>query len=262
MSQLPPPSLPPVDNVREALRHGHPAVLARGGGRLGSVAVVAAAQAATPAMVNWMTRQARGLVSVALTRERCVELDMAVLGQSPRALHQHRFTVLIDAASGITTGISAQDRARAVTTVADPRCSAHDLVCPGHVCGIESAPRGVLERPSMADAAVDLVVLADCYPAALLCDVLDEDGSALAAERAGTYAACHCMPCATVDDVVRERRAREYGHASTVRTYSASVHASNGDAAGEAARLQLTPAPPRALGAQDRLLVPRFGRRH
>ena len=136
-----------------------------------------AAEKVTPAKINLMTKQARGLICAALTAERIVELGLKPMVQENTALLRTNFTVSVDAGKGTTTGISAQDRAKTIKTLINPETKPEDLACPGHVFPISAKPGGVLIRTGHTEAAVDLARLAGLYPAGVICEIMAENGT-------------------------------------------------------------------------------------
>src|SRR2546422_5782779 len=136
-----------------------------------------AAQFATPDAVNFMTKEARGLICLCLTDERCDELGLRQMTERNETPYGTAFTVSIEAREGITTGISAPDRSRTIQVAIDPSKSPRDLVQPGHVFPLRARPGGVLERAGQTEAAVDLARLAGLIPADVVCEVMKEDGT-------------------------------------------------------------------------------------
>lgn len=139
---------------------------------------IAAAEHATPEMVNFITKEARGLLCVSVTMQRARELQLEPMVQRNTSQHETNFTVSIDAiAEGVTTGISAFDRYMTLKMIADPSCSADDFSRPGHIFPLRAMDGGVLRRVGHTEAAVDLAMLAGCQPVGLLCEILHDDGS-------------------------------------------------------------------------------------
>lgn len=139
--------------------------------------LVMAASLATPETINLMIRHARGLLCVPMTEHGLKRLGIGDMSPANRESFRTAFTVSVDAATGISTGISAHDRARTVRLLADPNTTANDLVQPGHVFPLRARPGGVLERAGHTEGAVDLVSLAGLAPCAAICEILNEDGS-------------------------------------------------------------------------------------
>ena len=139
--------------------------------------MIIAAEKITPDAINTMVRFARGLVCVPTTSERLTELGIDDMVRLNRDSKGTAFTVTVDAATGVTTGISAADRARTIRLMADPKKSAGDFVSPGHVNPLRARRGGVLERAGHTEAAVDLARLAGLYPCAAICEIMNDDGT-------------------------------------------------------------------------------------
>ena len=138
--------------------------------------LVMAADKATPEAVNFMAKYGRGLICVPMLGERLDELEIGMMVSHNTAPMGTAFTVTVDARRGVTTGTSAYDRAVTIRTLVDPSMGARDLTAPGHIFPLRAMPGGVLRRAGHTEAAVDLARLAGCYPAGVICEVLDEDG--------------------------------------------------------------------------------------
>ena len=136
-----------------------------------------AAQFATPEAVNFMATHGRGLICLSLTPERCDELGLDLMAAKNESPFETPFTVSIEAREGVTTGISAHDRARTIQVAIDPESSPRDLVQPGHIFPLKSRAGGVLERAGQTEAAVDLARLAGLNPAGVICEVMNDDGT-------------------------------------------------------------------------------------
>lgn len=202
------PSFATVTEALAVLRVGRPLVLcAEDGGR---PIVVAAAGATDAGVVNFMAREARGLICLALTPERCDELGLELI--PPRrgpGDETEAFTVSIEARDGVTTGISAGDRARTVAVAVDPAAGEDDVCSPGHVFPIRVDANGVLGRPAAAEAAVDLARAAGLDPAATLCAVLGDHGDVLDPEETATWCDAHGLLAVSIAAVIEWRRGRE-----------------------------------------------------
>ncbi len=171
------PAFIEVEDAAARLREGEFLVLCEREDDEAIGCLVVAAEFADTAAVNFMVREARGLVCLALTDRRCEELGLAKMARGRQErVAAFPFTVTIEAATGVTTGISAADRARTIAVAIDPGAGPRDLVVPGHVAPLRAAPGGVLERPFLTEAAVELAVLAGSTPAAAICQILAEDG--------------------------------------------------------------------------------------
>lgn len=175
-----------------------------GGGYL-----VASATRASPELVNFMASEARGLICLALTEERMKQLGIPMMVSEGPVARRHAFGASIEASDGVTTGISAADRARTILAASAPGAGPDDIVMPGHVFPIQVRPGGVLVKPGVPEAAVDLVELATDEPAAALCAVLDDEGAVATADDLETLAKRWGLPLVHVGQVVAHRLGRE-----------------------------------------------------
>ena len=171
--------------------------------------LILAAEHATPAAINFMARFGRGLVCVPTTEERLKQLGVERMVLQNRESFKTDFQVSVDAAQGITTGISAADRARTVQVMASPTAVAEDLVQPGHVFPLRARPGGVLQRAGHTEAAVDLARLAGCRPIGVICEILKDDGAMARLPDLVKFARRHKLKLATIEDLIKYRRTRE-----------------------------------------------------
>ncbi len=167
--------------------------------------LVCAAEKATPEMINFMARCGRGLVCVPMTGARTDELALHPQTTDNAALHGTAFTVSVDAAAGVTTGISAADRARTIRLLADDRTRPGDLVRPGHVFPLRARDGGVLVRAGQTEGAVDLCRLADLTPVGVICEIMNEDGTMARREDLAKFCATHGLKMCSVADIIRYR---------------------------------------------------------
>ncbi|SDH71552.1 3,4-dihydroxy-2-butanone-4-phosphate synthase [Pseudomonas panipatensis] len=189
----------------EALRRGEPVVLSDGEDDASDGVLLQAAEFADAAAVNFFAREARGLICLALTSERCQALGLEPMVAAPRAGEGPGFTVSIEATSGISTGISAADRARTVQVAVDPASGPADLVSPGHIFPLRALPGGVMSRAGHAEAACDLTRLAGLRPAALLAGILDEDGDNARGETLRAFARRHGLRMGGIAELIHHR---------------------------------------------------------
>jgi 3,4-dihydroxy 2-butanone 4-phosphate synthase / GTP cyclohydrolase II len=168
-----------------------------------------AAQFVTPEHINFMAKHGRGLICLALTPKRCSDLRLEPMVAQNQARFQTAFTVSIEAREGVSTGISAADRARTIQVAVDPTCGAQDIVQPGHIFPLMARPGGVLERTGQTEAGVDLARLAGLQPAAVICEVMNDDGSMARVPDLVPYAREHGLKIVTVADLIRYRRRTE-----------------------------------------------------
>ncbi|HEX7529865.1 MAG TPA: 3,4-dihydroxy-2-butanone-4-phosphate synthase, partial [Pyrinomonadaceae bacterium] len=139
--------------------------------------LVCAAEKVTPEMINFMARHARGLICLPLTEERCDELNLSPQVADNTSHLGTAFTISIEARHGVTTGISAADRATTIQTAVDQRTKPQDLARPGHIFPLRAKKGGVLVRPGQTEAAVDMARIAGLYPAGVICEIMNDDGT-------------------------------------------------------------------------------------
>jgi 3,4-dihydroxy 2-butanone 4-phosphate synthase/GTP cyclohydrolase II len=171
--------------------------------------LIFAADKVTPEAINFMARFGRGLICVAMTSERCDELDLPLMVEKNTSAHETAFTVSVEAAKGTTTGISAHDRAETVRVLADPEAGPGDLRRPGHMFPLRARRGGVLKRAGHTEAGTDLARLAGLTPAAVLCEVMDDDGQMARLPRLVEFAREHKLGLTTVADLIAYRMKTE-----------------------------------------------------
>ena len=167
------------------------------------------AEKVTPEAINFMARYGRGLICMPLTRERCAQLGLKLMVLENRESHRTQFTTSIDAASGVTTGISAADRAATVLATVHPDAKPSDLVQPGHIFPLMAEPGGVLTRAGHTEAGCDLARLAGLEPAAVLVEILNEDGTMARRPELEAFALEHGLKLGTIADLIRYRMTTE-----------------------------------------------------
>jgi len=168
--------------------------------------LVIPAQMATPEAVNFMAKHGRGLICLALERQRVEQLGLPLMSMRNGTRHQTAFTISIEARDGISTGISAFDRARTIQVAIDPAKGAGDIVTPGHVFPLVAREGGVLVRTGHTEAAVDVARLAGLQPAGVICEVLNEDGSMARRDDLVQFAQFHGLKIGTIADLIAYRR--------------------------------------------------------
>ena len=198
-----------IEEAIEEIRQGRMVVVCDDEDRENEGDLTMAAQFATPEAINFMAKEARGLICLALTPERCDELGLDLMAAKNETPLQTAFTVAIEAREGVTTGISAADRARTIQVAVDPGASPRDLVQPGHVFPLKAKPGGVLERTGQTEAAVDLARLAGLNPAGVICEVMNEDGTMARVPDLIPYCERHGLKMVTVADLIAYRRRTE-----------------------------------------------------
>src|SRR4051812_27007579 len=166
-----------IEDAIEDIRSGKMVVVCDAEDRENEGDLTLAAQFATPEAINFMAKEGRGLICLALEPSRCDELGLDLMAAKNESPFQTAFTVSIEAREGVTTGISAHDRARTVQVAIDPRSTGHDLVQPGHIFPLKAKSGGVLERAGQTEAAVDLARLAGVTPAGVICEIMNDDGT-------------------------------------------------------------------------------------
>jgi 3,4-dihydroxy 2-butanone 4-phosphate synthase/GTP cyclohydrolase II len=171
--------------------------------------LVCAAEKITPDMINFMAREGRGLICLPLTEERCDELHLQPQVADNTSRLGTAFTVSIEARRGVTTGISAADRATTILTAVDPRTRPQDLARPGHVFPLRAKNGGVLVRPGQTEAAVDIARIAGLYPAGVICEIMNEDGTMARLPQLREFASIHGLKIISVADLVRYRITKE-----------------------------------------------------
>ncbi len=171
--------------------------------------LVCAAEKVTPEIINFMARHARGLICLPLTEERCDELHLTTQVADNTSFLGTAFTVSIDARRGITTGISAADRATTILVAVDQSAKPQDLARPGHIFPLRAKNGGVLVRPGQTEASVDIARIAGLYPAGVICEVMNEDGTMARLPQLEAFAAQHSLKMITVADLVRYRMQKE-----------------------------------------------------
>jgi 3,4-dihydroxy 2-butanone 4-phosphate synthase/GTP cyclohydrolase II len=199
----------PVEEALEEIRRGRMVVVCDGEDRENEGDLVMPAQFATPEAVNFMAKEARGLICLALTPERCDELGLDLMAAKNEAPLQTAFTVSIEASEGVTTGISAHDRARTVQVAIDPHSRPDDLRQPGHIFPLKAKSGGVLERTGHTEASVDLAGLAGLIPAGVICEIMNEDGTMARVPDLVPYCERHGLKMITVADLIAYRRRTE-----------------------------------------------------
>jgi 3,4-dihydroxy 2-butanone 4-phosphate synthase / GTP cyclohydrolase II len=198
-----------IEEALEEMRAGHMVVVCDDEDRENEGDITLAAQFATPENINFMAREARGLICLALTPERCDELGLDLMAAKNESAFETAFTVSVEAREGVTTGISAHDRAHTIQVAIDPRTEPHDLVQPGHVFPLKARSGGVLERTGQTEAGVDLARLAGLIPAAVICEVMRDDGQMARIKDLIPYCERHGLKMITVADLVKYRRRTE-----------------------------------------------------
>ena len=198
-----------IDEAIEEIRRGRMVVVCDDEDRENEGDLVMAAQFATPEAVNFMATHGRGLICLALTAQRCDQLDLNLMAAKNEAPLQTAFTVSIEAAEGVTTGISAHDRARTIQVAIDPGSGPGDLRIPGHIFPLKAKQGGVLERTGHTEASVDLARLAGLNPSGVICEIMNDDGTMARVPDLASYCELHGLKMITIADLIAYRRRRE-----------------------------------------------------
>ena len=202
-------AISPVEDIVAELRAGRMVILVDEEDRENEGDLVLAADHVTPEAINFMARFGRGLICLTLTRERCERLRLPPMVSSNGTKMGTAFTVSIEAAEGVTTGISAADRARTVQAAVAPDAKATDLVQPGHIFPLQAVDGGVLMRAGHTEAGCDLAGMAGCSPTAVICEIMKDDGTMARLPDLQLFAAQHGLKIGTIADLIEHRSATE-----------------------------------------------------
>jgi len=214
-----------IESILEDIRAGKMVVMLDDEDRENEGDLVMAASLVKPEDINFMARYGRGLICLSLTKERCKQLGLELMVRDTDRHHQTNFTVSIEAAEGVTTGISAYDRAHTIRTAVAPNAGAEDLNHPGHVFPLMSQPGGVLARAGHTEASMDLALLAGLEPAGVLVEILNEDGTMARRPELEEFVREHGLKMGTVADLIRYRLANE---ANVTCVHTQSIHTTHG----------------------------------
>jgi 3,4-dihydroxy 2-butanone 4-phosphate synthase/GTP cyclohydrolase II len=198
-----------IESVVADLRKGRMVIVVDDADRENEGDLVMAAERVTPAAVNFMAKFGRGLICVPADLDRLNQLGIGQMVAQNADHFRTDFQVSVDAAKGITTGISAADRARTIKIMAQPGASPENLVQPGHVFPLRAKPGGVLQRAGHTEAAVDLARLAGLQPVGIVCEIMSDDGSMARLPELRRFAARHKLKIATIEELIHYRRTRE-----------------------------------------------------
>jgi 3,4-dihydroxy 2-butanone 4-phosphate synthase/GTP cyclohydrolase II len=214
----------PTHEIVEELQNGRMVVLVDAEDRENEGDLVIAAQMATPDAINFMARFGRGLICLALTPARAAELGLAMMVRNNASRNRTAFTQSIEAREGISTGISAHDRARTISTAIDPTKSAADIVSPGHVFPLIARDGGVLIRAGHTEASVDLAKLAGLSPSAVICEIMNDDGTMARMSDLVEFARRHNLKIGTIEDLIAYRLRNDRLVARVAETRFESVY--------------------------------------
>jgi 3,4-dihydroxy 2-butanone 4-phosphate synthase/GTP cyclohydrolase II len=198
--------LSPIEEILEDLRNGRMIILVDAEDRENEGDLLIPAQMATPDAINFMAKHGRGLICLSLTRQRAGQLQLQYMAPHTEARKRTTaFTVSIEAREGVATGISAHDRARTIATAIDPTKDHNDIVTPGHVFPLIAREGGVLVRAGHTEAGVDLARLAGLYPAAVICEIMNDDGTMARVPDLVAVAQRHGLKIGTIEDLIAYR---------------------------------------------------------
>ena len=201
--------LSPTEELLDEARSGRMFVLVDDEDRENEGDLVIPAQFATPGAINFMAKHARGLICLAMTRQRVEKLGLPLMAQANGTRHQTAFTVSIEAREGVTTGISAADRAHTVAVAINPEMGRDDITTPGHVFPLVARDGGTLVRAGHTEAAVDFARLAGLNPSGVICEIMNDDGSMARMPDLVAFAQRHGLKLGTIADLIAHRRRTE-----------------------------------------------------
>ncbi len=201
-----------IQEVLEELKAGRMVIVMDDEGRENEGDILMAAQFITPEAINFMAKYARGLICVPMEDARLNELDLHPMKEDLNSKHQKcntAWTVTVDAAFGVTTGISSADRAKTIQVLIDPKSNPGDLVTPGHLFPLRARRGGVLVRAGHTEASVDLMKLAGLYPAGVICEIMNDDGTMARTNDLIAFSKKHGIKICTIDSLIEHRRKTE-----------------------------------------------------
>lgn len=202
-------AISPIEDIVEDARNGRPYILVDAEDRENEGDIIIPAQFATPEQVNFMARHARGLICLSIPAERARQLRLPPMATDNQSGHGTAFTVSIEAREGVTTGISAHDRAHTIAVAIDPTKGPDDIVSPGHVFPLVAKEGGVLVRAGHTEAAVDISRIAGLNPAGVICEIMKDDGSMARLPDLVAFAQLHGLKIGTIADLIAYRRRTE-----------------------------------------------------
>ncbi|MEC9466667.1 MAG: 3,4-dihydroxy-2-butanone-4-phosphate synthase, partial [Myxococcota bacterium] len=198
-----------VQKALSAIRDGGMVILVDDEDRENEGDLCCAADKITPELINFMASKGKGLICLTLTEERLEELEIPMMVTQNTSQYETAFTVSIEARTGVSTGISAADRARTIEVAVAPETTPEDLARPGHIFPLRARDGGVLVRTGQTEGSVDLARMADCYPAGVICEIMNEDGTMARMPDLEKFAEEHGLPIVTIADMVQYRLTQE-----------------------------------------------------
>jgi 3,4-dihydroxy 2-butanone 4-phosphate synthase/GTP cyclohydrolase II len=217
-------SFAPIEDIIAAIRRGEMVIMVDDEDRENEGDLIIAAEDATPDNIGFMLRYTSGIICLPVVGERLDELELPMMVAKNTDVRRTAFTISIDAAHGTTTGISAADRCRTVLAVLDPETKPEDLARPGHMYPLRYEPGGVLKRAGHTEAAVDLAEMAGKYPAAVLAEVMNDDGTVAKLADLEVFAEQHSLLVGTIADLIAHRRKEEKVVERVVEAQPHSLH--------------------------------------
>jgi 3,4-dihydroxy 2-butanone 4-phosphate synthase / GTP cyclohydrolase II len=204
------PVLVPIEEIIDEARNGRMFILVDDEDRENEGDLIIPAQMATPSAINFMATHGRGLICLTLTGERCKQLGLDLMSRNNGTRHETAFTVSIEAREGVTTGISAGDRARTISVAIDGTKGQDDIVTPGHIFPLRARDGGVLVRAGHTEAAVDISRLAGLNPSGVICEIMRDDGHMARLEDLTGFARMHDLKIGTIRDLIAYRRKHDH----------------------------------------------------
>jgi len=204
------PALVPIEEIIEEARNGRMFILVDDEDRENEGDLIVPAQMATPDAINFMAKHGRGLICLAMTKDRIDSLGLELMSRNNGTRHETAFTVSIEAREGVTTGISAHDRARTVSVAIDASKHKQDIVTPGHVFPLVARDGGVLVRAGHTEAAVDVSRLAGLNPSGVICEIMKDDGTMARMDDLIAFADTHRLKIGTIRDLIAYRRQHDH----------------------------------------------------
>ncbi|CAM2967319.1 riboflavin biosynthesis protein RibA [Legionella steigerwaltii] len=198
-------SLATIEHAVETLKAGKMVILMDDEDRENEGDLVVAAEHATPEAINFMSRHGCGLICLSMADELIDKLHLPMMAQNNKSPYGTAFTVSIEAAQGVSTGISAKDRAQTIQVAINPESGPADVISPGHVFPLRARKKGVLERPGQTEGSVDLAKLAGLTPAAVICEIINEDGTMSRRDELVLFSQKHNIPLVTIKDLIEYR---------------------------------------------------------
>jgi 3,4-dihydroxy 2-butanone 4-phosphate synthase/GTP cyclohydrolase II len=198
-----------IPEAIEEIRQGRMIIIVDDEDRENEGDLVCAAEKVTPEIINFMAKEGRGLICLSLTEERCDELDLPLMTNQNTSGFGTAFTISIEAKEGVTTGISAADRATTILTAINPKTKASDLARPGHTFPLRAQRGGVLIRPGQTEASVDIARLAKLTPAGVICEIMNDDGTMARLPQLEIFAKQHNLKIISVAELIRYRMQNE-----------------------------------------------------